>query len=74
MLMTAVPSERAFQSMVRLNQLKNFPLTHNNVKNALTIYGHDLANTRGKQFGINLIMLSQIMWRFLRTYFLSTTM
>jgi hypothetical protein len=48
MLMMAVPSECAFQSMVRLNQLKNCPLTHNKVKNALTIYGHDLANTRGK--------------------------
>jgi hypothetical protein len=48
MLMMVVPSERAFQSMVRLNQLKKCPLTHDNVKNALTIYGRDLANTRGK--------------------------
>ncbi len=48
-LMMAVPSERAFQSMVRLNQLKKCPLTHCDIKNALTIYGCDLVNTRGKK-------------------------
>jgi hypothetical protein len=48
MLMTGVPSERAFQSMVHLNQLQNCPITHEDIKNALTIYGRDLANIRGK--------------------------
>jgi hypothetical protein len=47
MLMTGVPSERAFKNMVCLNQLKNCPITYDNIKNALTIYGRDLANTRG---------------------------
>ncbi len=47
MLMTGVPSERAFQSMVRLNQLKNCPITHDDIKVAHKIYGCDLANTRG---------------------------
>jgi hypothetical protein len=48
MLMTGVPSECAFQNMVRLNQLKNCPITYDDIKNALTINGRDLANTRGK--------------------------
>jgi hypothetical protein len=48
MLMMGVPSERAFQSMVHLNQLKNCPITHDDIKVAHTIYGRDLANTRGK--------------------------
>jgi hypothetical protein len=48
MLMMGVPSERAFQSMIRLAQLKNYPITHNDIKVAHTIYGCDLANTRGK--------------------------
>ncbi len=48
MLMMGVPSERAFQSMVRLNQLKICPITHDDIKVAHTIYGRDLANTRGK--------------------------
>ncbi len=34
--------------MVHLNQLKHCPFTHEDIKNALTIFGPDLANTRGK--------------------------
>ncbi len=48
MLMTGVPSERAFQSMVPLNQLKNCPITHDDINVAHMIEGCDLANTRGK--------------------------
>jgi hypothetical protein len=48
MLMTGVPLEHALQSMVCLNHLKNCPITHDDVKIAHTIYGHDLTNIRGK--------------------------
>jgi hypothetical protein len=48
MLMSGVPSEHTFQSMVCLNQLKNCPITHDDIKVAHMIYGRDLANTRGK--------------------------
>ncbi len=34
--------------MVRLNQLKHCPFTQEDIKNALTIFGPDLANTRSK--------------------------
>ena len=48
MLMTGVPTERAFESMVRLNQLQDCPISIDNVKNAHLIWGDDLANKRGK--------------------------
>ena len=48
MLMTGVPTERAFESMVRLNQLQGCPITIDDVKNAHLIWGPDLANKRGK--------------------------
>jgi len=48
MLMMGVPSERAFESMVRLNQLQDCPITIDDVKNAHLIWGDDLANKRGK--------------------------
>jgi hypothetical protein len=48
MLMTGVPSEHAFLSIVCLNQLKDFPITHDDIKIAHTIFGPDLANIRGK--------------------------
>ena len=48
MLMTGVPTERAFESMVRLNQLQDCPITIDDVKNAHLIWGPDLANKRGK--------------------------
>ena len=47
MLMTGVPTARAFESMVPLNQLQDCPITHNDIKTAQAIFGHDLANTRG---------------------------
>ncbi len=47
MLMTGVPSERNFERMIRLNQLQDCPITHNDIKTAQAIFGHDLANTRG---------------------------
>ena len=46
--MTRVPSGRAFDSMVRLNQLQDCPITIDDVKNAHLIWGADLANKRGK--------------------------
>jgi hypothetical protein len=48
MLMTGVPTEPGFERMVRLNQLQDCPITHKDIKIAHAIYGHDLANTRGK--------------------------
>ena len=48
MLMTGVPTERAFKSMVHLNQLQDCPVNINDVKNAHLIWGNDLANKRGK--------------------------
>ncbi len=46
--MVACPSKRDFQAMVRLNMLKNCPVTNNNIRNAHNIYGPDLASIRGK--------------------------
>ena len=40
--------------MVRLNQLKDCPITHDDIKNAHPIFGPDLANIRGKTFRRNL--------------------
>ncbi len=48
MLMTGVPSERNFESMIRLNQLQDCPITHDDIKTAHAKFGHDLANARGK--------------------------
>jgi hypothetical protein len=48
MLMTGVPSEHAFLSMVHLNQLKDCPIMHDDIKIAHTLFGPDLANIRGK--------------------------
>jgi hypothetical protein len=46
-MMTAIPTERAFQSMVCLNQLKDCFVTCNDIKVAHAIFGPDLANIRG---------------------------
>jgi hypothetical protein len=46
--MTAVPTKQAFQSMVRLNQLKDCPISQGNVKNAYAIFAPNLANISGK--------------------------
>ncbi len=48
MLMTGVPTERSFESMVRLNQLQDCPVKIDDVKNAHLIGGDNLANKRGK--------------------------
>jgi hypothetical protein len=48
MLMTGVLSEHAFLSMVRLPQLKDCPITHDDIKIAHTLFGPDLVNIRGK--------------------------
>ncbi len=48
MMMTGVPTEQAFLSMVHLNQLEDCPVTHDDIKNAHTIFGPDLTNIRGK--------------------------
>ncbi len=48
MLMTGVPSERAFLSMVHLNQLRDCPIMHDDIKIAHTIFGPGLTNIRGK--------------------------
>jgi hypothetical protein len=48
MLMTCIPSEHAFLSMVCLNQLKDCPIAHDDIKIAHTLFGPDLANIRGK--------------------------
>ncbi len=46
--MVASPSERNFQAMLRLNMLKDCPVTNDNIHNAHSIYGSDLASIRGK--------------------------
>jgi hypothetical protein len=46
--MVALPSDRALQSMVRLNLLQNCPITYDDIKNASAIWGSDIANIRGK--------------------------
>jgi hypothetical protein len=48
MLMTGVPTERCFECMVRLNQLQDCPITHEDIKIDHAIYNCNLANTRGK--------------------------
>ena len=44
LLMTGVPTERAFKSMVRLNQLQDCPVTIDDVKNSHIIWGDDLGS------------------------------
>jgi hypothetical protein len=48
MSMVATPSPRNFQGMVRHNLLKDCPITSDDVNNAHTIFGPDLATIRGK--------------------------
>ena len=45
--MIGAPTEREFQSLVRLNLLKDCPITKNDIINAHKIFGPDLANIRG---------------------------
>ena len=45
--MVPSPSERNFQAMVHLKMLKDCPVTNNDIRNAHTIYGSDLAYIRG---------------------------
>jgi hypothetical protein len=44
----ALPSDRALQSLVRLNLLQNCPITYDDIKNANAIWGSNVANIRGK--------------------------
>jgi hypothetical protein len=46
--MVASPNERDFQAMVRLNMLKDCPVTNADIVNTHNIYGPDLASIRGK--------------------------
>jgi hypothetical protein len=48
MSMVVTPSPRDFEGMVRLNMLKDYPVTNDNIKNANKIFGTDLATIRGK--------------------------
>jgi hypothetical protein len=48
MRMVVTPSPRDFEGMVRLNMLKDCPITNDDIKNANTIFGTDLATIRGK--------------------------
>jgi hypothetical protein len=46
--MIGAPTESEFQSLVRLNILKDCPITNSNIISAHKIFGPDLANIRGK--------------------------
>ncbi len=46
--MVATPSPCNFEGMVRLNMLKDCPVTNDDIKNANKIFGTDLATIRGK--------------------------
>ena len=46
--MVATPSPRDFEGMVRLNMLKDCPITNDDITNASKIFGTDLATIRGK--------------------------
>jgi hypothetical protein len=46
--MIGAPTEREFQSLLRLNLLKDCPITNSDIINAHKIFGPDLANLRGK--------------------------
>ena len=42
------PSERDFKSVVRNNMNQNYPITASDITNAHTMFGTNLAGTRGK--------------------------
>jgi hypothetical protein len=46
--MVVTPSPCDFEGMVRLNMLKDFPVTNDDIKNAHTLFGMDLTTIRGK--------------------------
>jgi hypothetical protein len=46
--MIGAPTESEFQSLIRLNLLKDCPITNSDIINAHKIFGPDLANIRGK--------------------------
>ncbi len=46
--MVVTPSPRDFEGMVRLNMLKDCPVTNDKITNANKIFGTDLATIRGK--------------------------
>jgi hypothetical protein len=46
--MVVTPSPCNFEGMVCLNMLKDCPITNDDIKNAHTIFGTDLATIRGK--------------------------
>ena len=46
--MVATPSPGDFEGMVRLNMLKDCPITNDDIKNANKKFGMDLATIRGK--------------------------
>jgi len=49
MSMIGAPTEREYQALVRLNLLKDCPITNADIVNANRIFGPDLANIRGKR-------------------------
>jgi hypothetical protein len=63
--MIASPLECDFQGLVRLNLLKDCPITNADITNARQIFGPDLANIRDKTVQKNLSESEQIMLRFL---------
>ncbi len=46
--MIGAPTEREFQLLVRLNLLKDCPISNTDIINAHNIFGPDLTNLRGK--------------------------
>ena len=46
--MIATPSTRDFNALVRLNMIPDCPITTDNIKHADTLFGLDLATSRGK--------------------------
>ena len=46
--MIGAPTEREYQGLVRLNLLKDCPITNSDIVHANKIFGPDLANIRGK--------------------------
>ena len=47
--MVGNPSESDYKNMIRLNLLRNNPITKKSIKNALTIFIPDVAALKGKQ-------------------------
>ncbi len=47
--MIGAPTEREYQALVRLNLLKDCPISNADIVNANKIFGPDLANIRGKK-------------------------